>query len=96
MSSPRIHDDLPRHDAGTAYGAEERAENPARPAAVPAVPPMEAEWLRVVSGRPASGNGVHAGADGAENGAAQNGAAEPPAAGNGPSAGGVDGTRGRH
>lgn len=96
MSSPSIHDDLPRHGAGTGYGAEERAEAPPRPAAVPAVPPMEAEWLRAVGGRPASGNGVHAGANGSANGAAQHGATAAPAAGNGPSAGGVDGTRGRH
>lgn len=98
MSSPSIHDDLPRH-ASTGYGAEERAETPPRPpavAAVPAVPPMEAEWLRAVGGRPASGNGVHAGANGAPNGAAPIAAAAPPAAGNGPSAGGVDSTRGRH
>lgn len=111
MSNPSIHDDLPRHDVGTGYGPEERAEAPPRPAAVPAVPPMEAEWLRAVSGRPASGNGVHAGPNGSSNGAAANGAAAngaapngvaskgagaPPAAGNGPSAGGVDGTRDRH
>jgi hypothetical protein len=62
---------------------------------------MEAEWLRAVGGRPASGNGVHAGANGAPNGAAPNGvaskgASEPPASGNGPTVGGVDGTRGGH
>jgi hypothetical protein len=60
---------------------------------------MEAEWLRAVGGRAASGNGVHAGADGASNGAANGAApnaAAPPAAGNGPSAGGVDSTRDRH
>jgi hypothetical protein len=56
---------------------------------------MEAEWLRAVGGRPASGNGVHAGANGAPNGGASNGTAEPPA-GNGPTVGGVDGTRGGH
>jgi hypothetical protein len=60
---------------------------------------MEAEWLRAVGGRPASGNGVHAGANGAPNGAtngAAPNAAAPPPAGNGPTVGGVDGTRGGH
>ena len=73
MSSPSIHDDLPRHGSGNGYGAVERAEAPPRPAAVPAVPPMEAEWLRAVGGRP-GGLGGPPGANGSEaNGRGPNG-----------------------
>jgi hypothetical protein len=85
-------DDIPRNGSSAGYGADERAQAlPARPAAVPAVPavpPMEAEWLRAVGGHPIRLSG--------SNGSGPNGADAPPAAGNGPSAGGVDSTRGRH
>jgi hypothetical protein len=92
-------DDIPRNGSSAGYGADERAQAlPARPAAVPAVPPMEAEWLRAVGGHPS----VHGGSNGSgsngsgSNGSGPNGADAPPAAGNGPSAGGVDSTRGGH
>lgn len=79
-----MDDEAIRNGSRTDPGSDERVEvvTPAgRP--VPSVPPMEAEWLRAVGGRPA--------VDGRRNGSASRSWN-----GNGRSGAGVDSTRGGH
>lgn len=65
-------EDISRNGSGAGYDAAKTAEAaPSRPPVLPPVPPMEAEWLRAVGGRP---NG-HAGTTGGgTNGAGPSGA----------------------
>jgi hypothetical protein len=72
-------EDIIRNGSGAGYGAKRSEALPPQPAAVPPVPPMEAEWLRAVGGRP-GGLGGPPGANGSEangpgtNGSGSNGA----------------------
>lgn len=68
-------EDIIRNSSGAGYGAKKaEALSPHLPA-VPSVPPMEAEWLRVVGGRPGGVGDSRGPNDAGHNGAGPNGAA---------------------
>lgn len=78
-------EDIIRNGSGAGHGAKKAEALPPHPPAVAPVPPMEAEWLRVVGGRPGGPGGTHG-----PEGAGANGGGANPASPNGAGPNGAD------